>query len=330
MASGLSIRGGMSSNVHIIRTTMELRHLRYFVAVVEWKGLREASRKLHVAQSAVSQTLANLESEIGTKLFTRSGRNIQLTPQGEVFYAESVRTLAQSQHAIEAARRAARGEVGQLSLGFSGAATYSFLPDLVRKYKARFPGVKLNLKEVTPLQQEAAFAQGSIDVGFTRPLPKELVGRFHSRLLVREPLLAAVPASRPIKGKRIKVEDLAQERFILYHREGFPGLFDSIIKLCNEQGFSPNIDDEPDMMQTALSLVAAEQGISIVPTCALNLRFDGVQLLRIQPDYVRADLYISWPKAFKSTVLQSFLDLVEESKNEIASKAHANRKALSL
>jgi DNA-binding transcriptional LysR family regulator len=151
---------------------MELRHLRYFVAAVEWKGLREASRQLHVAQSAISQTLTNLENELGTKLFARSGRTIQLTPPGEIFYAETVRTLAQSQHAIEAAQRAARGEVGQLSIGFSGAATYSFLPDLVRRYKAKFPGVKLALREVTPLQQERAFAQDSIDVGFTRPLPK--------------------------------------------------------------------------------------------------------------------------------------------------------------
>jgi DNA-binding transcriptional LysR family regulator len=309
---------------------MELRHLRYFVAAVEWKGLREASRQLRVAQSAISQTLTNLENELGTKLFARSGRTIQLTPPGEIFYAETVRTLAQSQHAVEAVQRAARGEVGQLSIGFSGAATYSFLPDLIRRYKAKFPGVKLVLREVTPLQQERAFAQGSIDVGFTRPLPKDLAESFHSRLLYSEPLLAAIPASRSIEGKRIKVEDLARERFVLFHREGFPGLFDSIIGLCNERGFSPNVDDEPDMMQTALSLVAAEQGVSIVPACAINLRFDGVQLLRIQPDHVRADLLITWPKGPTATVLQSFLEFVELSKKEIISKMQAARKALSL
>jgi len=306
---------------------MELRHLRYFVAVVEWKSLREASRRLHVAQSAISQTLTNLESEIGTKLFTRSGRSTQLTPQGEVFYAETVRTLAQSQHAVEAAQRAARGEVGQLSIGFSGAATYSFLPDLIRRYKAKFHGVKLVLREVTSLQQARAFAQGSIDVGFTRPLSKDLAEHFHSRSLYSEPLLAAVPASRFTEQKRIKLEELARERFVLFHREGFPELFDSIIGLCNERGFSPNIDDEPDMMQTTLSLVAAEQGVSIVPACAMNLRFDGVRLLRIQPDHVRADLLIAWPKPSTSTVLQSFLDFVEASKKEIISKTHAARRA---
>lgn len=299
---------------------MELRHLRYFVAVVEWKGLREASRQLHVAQSAISQTLTNLEDEIGVKLFTRSGRNVQLTPQGKIFYAETLRTLAQSHHAIELAQRAARGEVGQLSIAFSGAATYSFLPDLIRKFKMLFPGVKLNLKELTPPQQKLALAHGTIDVAFTRPLSKDMADHFHARVLVREHLLAAVPASRSIIGKRIKVDDLARERFILFHRNGFPELFDSIVGLCNERGFSPNIDDEPDMMQTALSLVAAEQGVSIVPACALNLRFDGVQLVRIHPDHVRAELLIVWPKASTSTVLQSFLDLVDANKNAIASK----------
>ena len=309
---------------------MELRHLRYFVAAVEWKSLREASRQLHIAQSAISQTLANLEDEIGTKLFERCGRRIQLTPQGEVFYAETTRTLAQSKHAIEATQRAARGEVGQLSIGFSGAATYSFLPELVRKYKAMVPGVKLNLKEITPLQQKHAFTQGSIDVGFTRPLSKDLVGGFYSRLLVREPLLAVVPASRAIDGKQIKIENLAQERFILFHRAGFPGLYDSIIGLCNERGFSPNVNDEPDAMQTVLSLVAAEQGVSIVPACALNLRFDGVQLLRIHPDHIRVDLLIAWPKTSRSMVLRPFLDLVEASKTDIAKKSLAGRESQSL
>ena len=171
---------------------MELRHLRYFVAVAESKGLREASRKLNVAQSAVSQTLRNLEDEIATQLFTRSTRGIHLTSQGEVFYRETLRTLAQSEFAIEAAQRASRGEVGELSIGFSGVAMYSFLPGLVRAFKAKYPGVKVYLKEVTQVQQAKAFAQGGFDVGFTRPLPKELSSRFHSQLLLERTFTSCV------------------------------------------------------------------------------------------------------------------------------------------
>src|SRR5580658_506194 len=122
---------------------MELRHLRYFTAVVRWKSYREASRRIHIAQPAISQTVANLEEELGLKLFSRAKRVAQLTPGGEIFYAEALRTLAQAETAVESARRAAKGEIGQLSIGFLGSATYPFLPELVRKYKAQFPGVKL-------------------------------------------------------------------------------------------------------------------------------------------------------------------------------------------
>src|SRR5690242_17749111 len=114
---------------------MELRHLRYFTAVVQWKSYREASRRIHVAQPAISQTIANLEEELGLKLFLRAKRAAHLTPEGEVFYGEAVRTLAQAQLAIETARRAARGEIGRLSIGFLGSATSVFLPELVRKFK---------------------------------------------------------------------------------------------------------------------------------------------------------------------------------------------------
>jgi DNA-binding transcriptional LysR family regulator len=114
---------------------MELRHLKYFVAVVERRGFREASRYLHVAQPAISQTLSNLEGEIGGKLFMRLGRSVKLTPEGEIFYAETLRTLEQAQHAVEATQRASRGEIGIVSVGFCGAATYSFLPILVREYQ---------------------------------------------------------------------------------------------------------------------------------------------------------------------------------------------------
>ena len=130
---------------------MELRHLRYFTAVVQWKGYREASRRLHVAQPAISQTVVDLERELGLQLFSRAKRTAQLTPEGEVFYTEAMRTLAQAELAIATAKRAAKGEIGKLSIGFLGSATYAFLPELLRNYKAQYPGVKLTLQELTPL-----------------------------------------------------------------------------------------------------------------------------------------------------------------------------------
>jgi len=300
---------------------MELRHLRYFTAVVQWKGYREASRRLHVAQPAISQTVADLEEELGLKLFSRAKRIAQLTAEGEIFYTEAMRTLAQAELAISTAKRAAKGEIGRLSIGFLGSATYAFLPELVRKFKAQYPGVQLMLQELTPVQQEAAFDKGQIDIGFTRTLTAEQSKIFASRCLYRDPMMAVLPRSKQVKTKRVRIADLAQESFVLFHREGAPGLFDTITGMCNDAGFSPRVENEPNMMQTVLSLVEAEEGVSIVPACVRNLRSDGVCFYRLQPDDVRVELIAAWKKEAPSVVLRAFLDLIDANTPQIRKKA---------
>ena len=300
---------------------MELRHLRYFTAVVQWRGYREASRRIHVAQPAISQTVGDLEQELGVKLFSRAKRIAQLTPEGELFYAEAVRTLAQAEAAVDTARRAAKGEIGRLSIGFIGSATYVFLPALIRDYKARYPGVKVALQELSPLQQEVAFNQGLIDIGFTRTLAVEQSRTLSSRCLYRDPMMAVLPLSRPVKTKRVRIADLAQESFILFHREGAPSLFDTITGMCKDAGFFPRVDCELNLMQTVLSVVEAEQGVSIVPACVRNLRSGGVRFYRLQPDDVRLELVAAWKKESPSVVLNAFLDLINANAAQIRKKA---------
>jgi DNA-binding transcriptional LysR family regulator len=306
---------------------MELRHLRYFTAVVKWKGYREASRRLHIAQPAISQAVRDLEEELALKLFSRAKRVAQLTPEGEVFHREALRTLAQAEAAVNAARRAATGQIGQLSLGFLGSATLAFLPELVRKYTTQFPAVRLTLQELTPVQQEAAFDKGEIDIGFTRALTIEQNESFSSRCLYRDPLMAVLPRSRQIATKRVRIADLAKESFILFHREGSPFLFDTITGVCKKAGFSPRVEFEPNMMQTVLTLVEAEQGVAIAPACVGNLRSDGVQLYRLQPDEVRVDLVAAWKKENQSVILGSFLDLVDANSAWIREKAEFREKS---
>jgi DNA-binding transcriptional LysR family regulator len=302
---------------------MELRHLRYFVAVVQWKGHREASRQLHIAQPAISQTIKDLEEELGLKLFSRGKRVAQLTAEGEVFYSEALRTLVQAEMAVNTAKRAAKGEIGRLSLGFLGSATYAFLPELIRTYKAQFPEVKLTLQELTPLQQEIAFDKGEIDIGFTRTLTAEQSKTLSSRCLYRDPLMAVLPYSRRIGTSRVRLADLAKDSFVLFHRQGAPSLFDTITRMCNKAGFSPRVENEPNMMQTVLSLVEAEQGVAIVPACVRNLRSDGVRFFRLQPDDVRVELVAAWKKENQSVVLRAFLELLEANAGWIRKKAEA-------
>src|SRR5271154_6840803 len=152
---------------------MELRHLRYFTAVVQWKGYREASRHLYIAQPSISEAVSDLESELGIKLFSLEGRVARLTPEGQAFYEEALKTLTQAERSIATAQRAAKGEIGRLGIGFMGFTAYSFLPELIRKYKARHPGVTLRLIEDVPNEQDIAFDRGEIDIAFTRPLPAD-------------------------------------------------------------------------------------------------------------------------------------------------------------
>jgi len=300
---------------------MELRHLRYFTAVVQWRSYREASRRLHVAQPAISRTVVDVEDELGLKLFSREKRRVQLTPEGEIFYAEAMRTLAQAESAINTAKRAAKGEIGKLSIGFLGSATYVFLPELVRTFKAQYPGVKLILQELSPLQQEIAFDKNEIDIGFTRALPTDRNRTFSSRCLYSDPLMAVLPLSRERKTKCIRISDLAKESFILFHREGAPSLFDTITRTCNQAGFSPRVENQPSMMQTVLSLVEAEQGVSIVPACVRNLRSRGVRFYRLLPDDVRVDLVAAWKKETPSVALRALLDLIDSKASLIRKKA---------
>jgi DNA-binding transcriptional LysR family regulator len=298
---------------------MELRHLRYFTAVVECKGYREASRRLHIAQPSISVAVSDLEDELGLKLFSRTHRNARLTPEGEIFYADAVRILQQAEAAILTAKRAAQGKVGRLSIGFIGSATLSFLPDLIRRYKLEYPNVKLALHDLYPVELDQAYDRGEIDIAITRSL--EHSKNLQSRVLLRDPLVAVLPRSRKLKSKKIRLADLANERFILFHRKGAPGVFDTIVGACRLQGFSPRVENEPNSMQTILSLVEAEEGVAIVPASSSGLRSNGVQFVPLVPGNLYLDLIVAWPLGDASAVLRTFLDFLSANADVIRAKA---------
>jgi DNA-binding transcriptional LysR family regulator len=301
---------------------MELRHLRYFTAVVECKGYREASRRLHIAQPSISQAVSDLEDELGLKLFSRTGRNARLRPEGEIFYADAVRILQLSETAIVTAKRTGQGKVGRLSIGFIGSATLSFLPDLIRRYKLEYPNVKLALHDLYPVEMDKACDKGEIDIAITRALSPERSKNLQSRVLLRDPLVAVLPRSRKLtlKSKRIRLADLANERFILFHRKGAPVVFDTIVGACRSQGFSPRVENEPNSMQTILSLVEAEEGVAIVPASTSNLRSNGVRFVQLVPD-LYLDLIAVWPLGEPSVVLRTFLDFLGANADAIRAKA---------
>ena len=296
---------------------MELRHLRYFVTVATELNFSRAAEKSLVAQPALSTQIADLEREIGTPLLFRTKRVVRLTAAGATFLKAAQDILAAADAAKVKALRASRGEVGELSIGFFAAPTMLFLPDLIRRFRANHPDVTIRMLELTPDKQLAALESGEISVGFTRPLPSghpDLV----TKTLFRERLLAVVAETHPLASRRkVRLIDLAAERFVLLDRNVAISLHDHIIAACSSAGFSPLITSSPDLMATVLTLVAAEQGISIVPEGVQNLRSQQITFVPITPAIEPIPLIVCWQSNHESPPRDAFLQLVQERKSAI-------------
>jgi DNA-binding transcriptional LysR family regulator len=274
---------------------MELRHLRYFQAVATALSFSRAAERLRVAQPALSRQIADLEQELGVVLLLNRDRHkVRLTPAGQSFLCESDALLSHAIEAAEKARRIARGEAGELTLAFMTAPTFGFLPALVREYRSRYPKVGLKIVEMNPNHQLEAFADGSLDMGFTRPLPLS-AAELGTQVILREDLLAVLsPGHRFQASGRIRISGLSMERFVLLAREEETGLFDHIVAMCQIRGFSPVITNTPNQMSTVLAMVAAGEGISIVPEHVRQLANPGVSFHALSPKPKPIPLIVAW------------------------------------
>jgi DNA-binding transcriptional LysR family regulator len=290
---------------------MELRHLRYFAAVAQHLNYSEASRRLRVAQPAISQTILDLEEEIGAKLFLRSNRNVRLTSAGEVLFEEVQGILRRTDEAKRATQRAARGEVGTLRMGFIAPATAPILPPLVQAYRSLYPEVELQLHHMNPDAQFAAFDEGKLDLGFSRPLPPEQSAHFMEEMIYRDYLVAILPPKHPLaKERKIELQKLSTESFVFFHRVGAPGLFDEAVGMCRQAGFTPDVRHETDLMTTVFLLVESGLGVSLVPSRARGL--EQQKTLR-RPLTVQSNslcLCAIWPRRSQNPTVEAFLEIL--------------------
>lgn len=243
---------------------MELRHLRYFIAVAEELHFGHAAERLHIAQPPLSQQIKGLEEELGVQLFNRTKRKVELTPAGSMFLPEARLTLQQAERAKRMAIDAQQGVRGLLRVGFVTSASYSILPVLVRRFRRENPLIDLELMEMTPCQQLDAMEKGAIDAGLLRPP----VGHecLELKTLIEEPLVAALPSDhRMAEQKAVNLKMLSDDAFVLFPRHHGPGIHDVIMKACHESGFVPEVSYSPNEMQTILAYVAGGLGISLVP-----------------------------------------------------------------
>ena len=291
---------------------MELRHLRYFTAVAQELSFSEAAKKLFVAQPAISQQIAFLEDELGVKLFHRSKRHVILTPAGNIFYREAVKILNQSEIAIDQAVRASKGLLGYLNIGFLGPPVLHFLPDLVKDFRALFPGIKINLYELNPPEQLEALMNNTIDVGFSRPRNPELYPNISAHTVFKDIFMAVVPENHPLADKkRVTAKDLLYQPLIILSQKVSKSHLHTVINFFADLKESPEIAFEASDTQTILTMAEAECGIGIVPACVENLRHRGVKFLPLSPKKVLTSLCMHWVKGRDDVGLKAFIDLTK-------------------
>ncbi len=285
---------------------MELRHLRYFCTAAEQGSFSKTARMLYVSQSAISEQIADLEEEIGVKLFSREGRNTVLTAAGEVFLHEARTVLSSAKHAVERAQGAARGEIGTLRIGFFAGGIGPNFTRTVRRFRKQYPGVRLSLAEMTPTLQWQALVEGSIDLGFTRRLEPPYVDLLASETIRQDRVVAVLPRNHRLAPGPVNLRDLAGEPFVLSSRETSPALFDKVIELCSEAGFSPKIASISTVWSSVVLLVQAGEGVSLLPSNHQQTRANDLAFCPLTAKNAWVDLVIAWPPKRDSAIMQSF------------------------
>jgi DNA-binding transcriptional LysR family regulator len=296
---------------------MELRHLRYFVAVAEELHFGRAAERVHIAQPPLSKQIRQLEEEIGVKLFQRTKRRVRLTHAGDIFLDEARQVLDQCERAVRSAQRAERGEIGRLIVSFVATASYSFVPVALRAYRKLFPDVELVLRELTTEEQLKALHMGSVHVGFLRQPISDPVLRIET--VLREPLVVVLPADHALASSpSIALERLAREPFVMFSRQQGTTFYDRIVSLCHQAGFSPRVVQEALQMPTALGLVSVGIGVALAPASVQNFRMTGVVFKNLTEVRQTTELAMAWRRDEESPALLAFLDVVRD----VAPPAH--------
>jgi DNA-binding transcriptional LysR family regulator len=297
---------------------MELRHLRYFVAVAEEHHVTRAAERLGIRQPPLSQQIRALEAELQVQLFHRKPRGVELTEAGETLLADARAILQQVDRACTAAQRAARGEAGRIGLGFTSSASFHpLVPRLIRSYREAFPQVALTLEESGTGELVEALLDEQLDAAFVRSPIAEAAG-IAVLAILEEPMTVVLPAGHALAVAiaPLPLAALAGETLILYRRPLGPGLYDAIIAACQGAGFSPNIGQEAPRMLATLSLVAAGLGATLVPESMRRVGVTGVVYRALDPEAgLVAPLNLAYRRSGGSAAARTFIMLARQQAN---------------
>jgi DNA-binding transcriptional LysR family regulator len=296
---------------------IELRQLRYFVAVAEENHFGRAAARLHMTQPPLSQTIQALEASLGTPLFLRTKRSVALTAAGLALLPEARRILQQAGALPDLARRAASGESGLLSLSFVSTADYSVLPPLLREFRERYPQAQIDLREATTDVQIEDLMQGRIDAGLLiPPLHDKAKAELDYLTILSEPLVLAAPKDvKALRGKTsVMLKTVADLPLIIFPRRIAPAFHDAILSCFRDAGLTPRIGQEAIQMQTIVGLVSAGMGIALVPQSVSNLKRPGVEYKPLSGKAVPVETGLAWRCDNTAPVLHTFLELLRKKR----------------
>ena len=289
---------------------VELRHLRYFVAVAEERHFGRAAERLHIAQPPLSQQIRRLEAELGVTLLHRTTRSVEVAPAGEVLLVRAREILAAVDGATEDTRRAARGEFGRLAVGFTGSATYELLPKLADALRRALPGVVLDLRgELLTPAQVASLLDGTLDLGLLRPPVRERA--LAVEVVRREPLVAVLPQAHPLAAAdSVPLEELEGEPFVVYPSHFRSVVHDAVEETCEAHGFLPRVALEVSETSTLVSFVAAGLGVSLVPESVRHMTVRGAVYRPLAGDAATVELAVAWRRDDSTAVLERALEVI--------------------
>ncbi len=289
---------------------MELRHLRYFVAVAEELSFTKAAQKLRLAQPSLTRQVRNLEDEIGVRLLDRTNNRVALTNEGRLFLFDSKKLLALSAASVAAVQRLKHTGSAQLNIGYVANVHYGLLPATLGAFRKLCPQVALNLFDMCSGEQFEALHSHKIDLGFVGLGPANAIPGFHTACVSQDTMFVALPVEHPLTTrKKIRLADLAGQFFIGMAPRTHPGARDWLLELCRKAGFSAKILQEADDEPTAMRFVADGLGVTLVPGQVTNLSHDGVAFRQLSPALHRAST-IAWRADNPSLPLKDYIKIV--------------------
>ncbi len=310
---------------------MDLRHLRYFVAVAEEGHVTRAAERLGIQQPPLSQQIKALEAELEVQLFRRKPRGVELTEAGEGLLLDARRILGEVEGALTRARRTARGELGRLAVGFTASAPFhSFVPRILRDFRAANPGVSLTLEEGASSGLVDDVRAERIDVAFVRSTVPADEGVI-SYTLLQEPMVAALPLKHPLasgRRRKLSLAELAPESFVLYRRTTGPGLYDAIVAACHAVGFTPRLAQEAPRITATLNLVAAGLGVTVVPQSLSGQQAGDIVYRPLDaPPGLVAPLRLACRTVEHGAAARRFIELVRGEARKLGKPKAAKRRA---